>query len=137
MLKADGKYIDTLPVQQLLSQEEARVDRITIEVDRYYGTHDLADFLFVMRGILPSGGETEAVLEKETDEDVIRLCWEVGPGFTQEAGTLVLDLFAYRYEEAADPDEDPPDYLLRYQLPPVQVRAVPVCSSYEGAGDAV
>ena len=125
MLKADGKYIDTLPVQQLFSQEEARADTVTIEVDRFYGTHDLAEFLFVMRGITPSGGETEAVLAKETDEDVIRLHWEVGPTFTQEAGTLALDLFAYRYEEEADPEEDPPDYLLRYQLPPVQVRALP------------
>lgn len=125
MLKADGKFIDTLPVQQLFSQEEARADTITIEVDRFYGTHDLADFLFVMRGITPSGGETEAVLEKETGEDVIRLHWEVGPKFTQEPGSLALDLFAYRYEEEADPKEDPPDYLLRYQLPPVQVRALP------------
>ena len=125
MLKADGKFIDTMPVQQLFSQEEARADTIVIEVDRYYGAHDLAEFLFIMRGITPSGGETEAVLEKETDEETIRLSWEVGPGFTQEPGSLALDLFAYRYEEEADPEEDPPDYLLRYQLPPVQVRALP------------
>ena len=116
MLKANGKYIDTMPVQQLFSQEEARADTIAIEVDRYYGAHDLAEFLFIMRGITPSGGETEAVLTKEIGEEVIRLSWEVGPKFTEEAGTLALDLFAYRYEEEADPEEDPPDYLLRYQL---------------------
>ena len=125
MLKANGKYIDTMPVQQLFSQEEARADTIAIEVDRYYGAHDLAEFLFIMRGITPSGGETEAVLTKEIGEEVIRLSWEVGPKFTEEAGTLALDLFAYRYEEEADPEEDPPDYLLRYQLPPVQVRSLP------------
>lgn len=125
MLKAKGKFIDTLPVQQLLSREEARVDTISIEVDRFYGTHDLADFLFVMRGITESGGETEAVLTKTVGEDTITLQWEVGPRFTQEAGRLALDLFCYRYEEEADPEEDPPDYLLRYQLPPVQVRELP------------
>ena len=125
MLKANGKYIDTLPVQQLFSQEEARADTIVIEVDRFYGAHDLAEFLFIMRGLTPSGGETEAVLTKDVCADVIRLQWEVGPKFTQEAGTLALDLFAYRYEEDADPEEDPPDHLLRYQLPPVQVRALP------------
>ena len=125
MLKANGKYIDTMPVQQLFSQEEARADTIVIEVDRYYGAHDLAEFLFIMRGITPSGGETEAALAKDVREDVIRLSWEVGPKFTEEAGALALDLFAYRYEEEADPEEDPPDYLLRYQLPPVQVRSLP------------
>ncbi len=125
MLKANGKYIDTLPVQQLFSQEESRVDTVTIEVDRFYGTHDLADFLFMMRGITESGGETEAFLAKTVGEKTIQLAWEVGAGFTKESGTLALDLFAYRYEEAADPSESAPDYLLRYQLPSVQVRELP------------
>lgn len=125
MLKANGKFIDTLPLQQLLSQEESRVDTVAIEVDRYYGTHDLADFLFVMRGVTPSGGETEAALTKTVGDDTITLSWEIGPKFTQEPGRLALDLFAYRYEEEADPEEDPPDYLLRYQLPAVQVRPLP------------
>lgn len=126
MLKAIGKFIDTMPIQQLLSQEEARADSVTIEVDRFYGTHDLKDFIFMMRGISESGGEAEAFLIKEIRERTIRLTWEIGPAFTKEAGTLALDLFAYRYaEEDADPLTDPPDHLLRYQLPSVQVRGLP------------
>lgn len=125
MLKANGKYIDTLPVQQMFSQEENRADTITIEVDRFYGTHDLADFLFVMRGITESGGETEVFLGKTVGEKTIQLTWEVSAGFTKESGTLALDMFAYRYEEEADVTESAPDYLLRYQLPPVQVRELP------------
>lgn len=122
MLKANGKYIDTLPVQQLLSQEENRADTVTIEVDRFHDTHDLSDFLFVMRGITESGGETETVLTKSVGEKTIQLTWEISAGFTQEAGTLSLDLFAYRYDTE---DEAVPDYLLRYQLPPIQVRELP------------
>lgn len=125
MLKAIGKYIDTMPVQKLLSQEEARADSVIIEVDRFHGDHDLADFLFIMRGITESGGEAETTLSKFVNDNTIRLTWEIGPAFTKEAGELALDLFAYRYEEMADSTVDAPDYLLRYQLPAIQVRGLP------------
>lgn len=125
MLKAIGKNIDTMPIQRLLSQEEARTDTVTIEVDRFHGTHDLSEFSFMMRGITESGGEAEAFLHKTVEKNVIRLEWEIGPAFTKEAGTLSLDLLAYRYAEEAEPGEDAPDYLLRYQLPAIEIRALP------------
>lgn len=125
MLKAIGKYIDTAPIRQILSQEEARMDVITIEVDRYYGEYDLTEFAFMMRGITESGGEAEAFLRKKFNDTLLRLEWEIGPAFTKEAGTLALDLIAYRYPVGADMATEEPDYLLRYQLPPIEVRALP------------
>ncbi len=126
MLKAVGKYIDTLPLARLFSQEEDSVDQIIIEVDRYYGTHDLSDFTFIMRGITESGGETETELEKEVLESVLHLTWNVNHLFTTEAGTLSLDLLAYAYQNGeAEQHQTTPDYLLRYQLPPVEVRGLP------------
>ena len=50
VLKAIGKYIDTLPIHDLLRQEEQLADDVTIEIDRFYGRHDLAEFRFFMRG---------------------------------------------------------------------------------------
>ena len=59
MLKAVGKFIDTLPLEKLLSQGEHFADTVTIQIDRYYGTHDMTKFVFIMRGITESGGETK------------------------------------------------------------------------------
>lgn len=125
MLKAVGKYIDTLPIGQLISQEEMGADTVLIEVDRFYNGRDLKDLTFLMRGVTTSGGETETLLEKEVQESVIRLRWTVGGDFTKEKGELQLDLVACSYAEGSDPETDAPDCILRYQLPPVQVRGLP------------
>lgn len=123
MLKAIGKYIDTMPLMRLFSQEERFADTVTIEVDRYHDGHDLAHFRFMMRGITESGGETETpLLIAVASEEVLQLKWEVAPEFTLEGGTLSLDLFAYQYEDGTDPETEPPDVLVRYQLPDVFVR---------------
>lgn len=126
ILKAIGKYIDTLPIADLLSQDEALTESIVFEVDRFYKEEDLSAYTFILRGITESGGETQTELQTEALDTVLRLRWQVGALFTTEAGTLSLDLFACRYaDEAADKSEVPPDYILRYQLPPVTVRGLP------------
>ncbi len=125
MLKAVGKYIDTLPIGQLISQEEMGADTVLIEVDRFYNGRDLKDLTFLMRGVTASGGETETLLEKEVQDQVIRLRWTVGGDFTKEKGELQLDLVACSYAEGSDPETDAPDCILRYQMPPVQVRGLP------------
>ncbi len=126
MLKAMGKFIDTLPLRNLFSQEERYADTVQIEVDRYYNDYDLAHFRFMMRGVTESGGETEALVRIAlATGTTLTLEWDVAPEFTAEAGALSLDLYAYKYEDGTDPQTDPPDYLVRYQLPPVIVRGLP------------
>ncbi len=125
VLKAIGKFIDTLPIADLLSQEEVLADTVVFEVDRWYNGMDLAEFTFHMRGVTESGGETLAELAKEVDTEVIRLHWNVGLDFTTEAGNLALDLFACDAVEA----EDPPSHVIRYQLPYVRVRGLPESES--------
>lgn len=118
MLKAIGKYIDTLPLARLISREENGADSVIIEVDRYYGVHDLSEFTFVMRGVTESGAETqtELVSNLTKDEENLHLVWKIGSLFTAEAGTLFLDLVAYHHE---------PEVILRYQLPSVEIRDIP------------
>lgn len=126
MLKAIGKYIDTLPLMRLFSQEERYADTVTIEVDRYHDGYDLSHFRFMMRGITESGGETESILLiKVAEENVLRIEWNVSPEFTAEGGMLSLDMFAYRYDDGTDATTEPPDVLVRYQLPPILVRPLP------------
>ncbi|MBR1459944.1 MAG: hypothetical protein IJ595_11265 [Oscillospiraceae bacterium] len=125
MLRAIGKTIDTLPLAALFSQEEKYADTVQIQVDRFYDAHDLSEFIFLLRGVTDSGGETECILDKTVGEDTVTLTWRVGQEFTTEPGTLRLDLAAMRYAEGADPSEDPPEAVLRYQMPPVQVRPLP------------
>ncbi len=129
VLKAIGKWIDTLPIRDLLSQEEAMADAVTFEIDRFHDGKDLAEFAFWMRGVTESGGETESPLAMEMLETVIRLHWLVNGHFTVEAGTLSLDLYGCRYAENADPAEDPPDSIIRFQLPAIYVRGLPESDS--------
>ena len=125
ILKAIGKCIDTLPIADLLSQEEVLADTVVFEVDRFHDGLDLAEFSFCLRGVTQSGGEVMVELPTEIQEQTIRLFWAVGQGFTAEAGTLSLDLFASVFEKNADPTQDTPTHVIRYQLAPVQVRPLP------------
>lgn len=126
MLKAIGKFIDTLPLKNLLSLEENHADTVIIEVDRVHDTLDLSEFTFIMRGITPSGLESQTELHKELSQDgnSLLLTWHISSLFTTEPGTLFLDLFAYKYNSITGV-QNPPDYLLRYQLPPVEIRNIP------------
>lgn len=129
VLKAIGKWIDTLPIRDLLSQEEAMADAVTFEIDRFHDGEDLAEFAFWMRGVTESGGETESPLTMEVLENIIRLQWLVNGIFTVEAGTLALDLYGCRYAEEDNPAEDPPDCIIRFQLPAIHVRGLPESES--------
>lgn len=126
MLKAIGKYIDTLPLTNLLSFGEKKADTVPIEVDRFYDALDLSEFTFMMRGVTESGAETQTELQKmvSSDGNYIQLTWHIGSLFTAEPGRLFLDLYAYHYE-ADTPGSDPPDEVIRYQLPPVEIREIP------------
>ena len=125
VLKAIGKYIDTLPINDLLSQEEVLVDSVVFEVGRFYNGYDLAEFTFFMRGVTESRGETQTELTMEVQDEVLRLCWKIGGSFTAEAGRLSLDLYGCLYAADAEPSVEAPEAVIRYQLPPVQVRALP------------
>ncbi len=121
ILKAIGKFIDTLPINDLLSQEEHKADLVTFEVKRFYQEQDLAAFSFFLRGVTESGGETQTALYVQTAEDFLHLHWLVSEDFTAEAGTLSLDLYGCRFAK----DTDTPECIIRFQLPPVQVRGLP------------
>lgn len=125
VLKAIGKYIDTLPINDLLSQEEVLADSVVFEVGRFYNGYDLAEFTFFMRGVTESRGETQTELTMEVQEEVLRLCWKISGSFTAEAGRLSLDLYGCLYAAGAEPSVEAPEAVIRYQLPPVQVRALP------------
>ena len=142
VLKGYGKFIDTTPLRNRLTQGESLVDVAFFYLDRYCHYRDLLHFLFVMRGILPSGKQVEAVLAVDDYDSGIIACWKIGKEFTEEAGELLLDLCAYAYKNDAKNTEflagetwgaplqrdlaaDPPDYVLHYQLPAITVRAIP------------
>lgn len=129
VLKAIGKFIDTLPIKELFSQEEHLADTVTFEVDRFHNGQDLAEFAFFIRGVTESGGETQTALDQETDAETLRLHWHVNDKFTAEAGTLALDLYGCCYAQDADPLTDPPACIIRYQLPAVQVHGLPESGS--------
>ncbi|MDE6088983.1 MAG: hypothetical protein K2G25_11460 [Oscillospiraceae bacterium] len=142
VLKGYGKFIDTTPLRNRLTQGESLVDVVFFYLDRYCHYQDLLNFLFVIRGILPSGKQVEAVLAVDNYVSGIVACWKIKKEFTEEAGELLLDLCAYAYQNKEkntkflasekwgaslqrDLVADPPDYVLHYQLPAITIRAIP------------
>lgn len=141
-LPAQGKFIDTTPLRNLLTQGESLMDFVIFDLDRYYHYRDLSEFLFVIHGILPSGKQVATVLTAEMYQDELVVPWKVGREFTEEAGELRLTLCAYAYENSQkqaefiagkhwntplewDFSDNPADYVLHYQLPAVTVREMP------------
>lgn len=125
LLKANGKFIDTLPLKGLIAQQECNADFVTIELDRYYRSLDLSKFQFVMRSVTESGAETQVILERTELSSVIHLLWRIDRSFTAESGKLLLELIGYRYlNTEVDYTQTLPDYVLRYQLPPIEVRGL-------------
>ena len=119
MLKAIGKFIDTLPISGLFTQGEHNADTILFEVDRYYNGEDLLEYAFELRGIDAEGNTAVAYLTNRPAGDaLLHLTWKVERAFTAAAGWLRLDLCAVTYEA----DQTEPEVKLRYQLPPIYVR---------------
>lgn len=132
MLIAEGKYIDTLPLRNQLSQGDSGMDFTEILVDRNLDDTDLENFIFVMRGVTESGREVRKILSSNVRVPFIRLAWNIEREFTAEPGALQLDLYAYCYDdeeknknpENHDIDTDPPEYLVHYHMQPVMIREV-------------
>jgi len=123
MLQSNGKYIDTTEIRRLFSQEEKACNDIVFRVDKTYDNRDLTNCTFIMHGIFESGKEATATLTSAVagdESEYLDLTWTIDGTFTSESGRLFLDLVAY-----SDSDIETASMILRYQLPPIEIRKIP------------
>lgn len=119
IIQADGKYLNTAPLDGLITQGEENTQTVQLRVDRFYEGVDLSVCSFVMRGVNAAGEQTEQVLTKATGDAQLTLSWQITAAFTARAGRLALELRAV-HEAAEDTDED---LVLVYTMAPIRIRA--------------
>lgn len=111
-IHAQGKNIPTYSFSHLFVQGENCADTLTFVVDAVYGGNDLSMCDFYIVGISDERWEMMQTLIPEISGDKIRLTWKVGEIFTQNSGSLALELRASYNDEL----------VLKYEMEPVHVR---------------
>ena len=109
---AQGKNIPTYSFAHLFVQGENCADTIVFAVDRSYGGNDLSVCDFCIVGISDDRWEVIQILIPEICGDKIKLTWKVSRIFTQNSGSLALELRASHNDEL----------VLKYEMEPVNVR---------------
>ncbi|MBQ7026880.1 MAG: hypothetical protein IJN14_00585 [Ruminococcus sp.] len=109
---AQGKNIPTYSFSRLFVQGENCADTLTFVVDSVYGGNNLSDCDFCIVGVSDDRWEVMQTLIPEICGDKIKLAWKVSKIFTQNSGTLALELRASRNDEL----------VLKYEMEPVYVR---------------
>ncbi len=91
-LRANGKYIETTPIERIFTQGEAYADKLIFIVDAVNNGVDVSGCTFVMRTVAIDGSMTETVLEKSVQDELIILTWHVPDTVTAVAGMLQLEI---------------------------------------------
>lgn len=115
-----NKEIVVTPIQRLIVSGDA-IDKIRFTVNRYWGGHDLATALFVMKFKLPSGtisGADLSIEDYDSDATSLVVVWNPRGLATSESGRLNIQLQATLVEGVG---EDAETYFWQSQISPINV----------------
>lgn len=121
-----GKFIDTASIGNVLVQGEKNADNVVFELSRYYDGYDISELVFIISGVNSKSQLAETVLSKEVLSDKIILNWCIGAEFTAESGIMKLELRGV----AASEDESTSDTIIKFSMPPVNIRKSEYCENY-------
>lgn len=96
VLKAVGKYIETLGISTLLTHGEKNADIIYFQLDKIYDTIDLSSCEFVLRVQNSKDIKIDITLEKYLTDEYIMLKFIVDETITAVNGELKLELRALK-----------------------------------------
>lgn len=96
VLKAVGKYIETLGISTLLTHGEKNADIIYFQLDKIYDTIDLSSCEFVLRVQNSKDIKIDITLEKHLTDNHIMLKFIADETITAVNGKLKLELRAVR-----------------------------------------
>lgn len=113
ILKAKGKFIDTSPIECLLTQGEKYSDKIHFVLPIINNDVDISGCIFALRTVASEGSMTETILTAEQRDDDLILTWDVPETVTAVPGMLQMELVGSRGT----------DIIIKYKMPAVYVKA--------------
>lgn len=109
-----GKNIPTYSFGNLFIQGEKFADTIIFALERFYNNSDIAGYNFMVVGLTEDGYEiNQVIIPESTDENFIRLKWNVSGDFTAQSGKLRLELRAC---------EENGNVIIKYDMPAINVK---------------
>lgn len=102
VLKVLGKRLMTQPLNNRLCQGESLVEQVIVRLPRTYGSLNLEEFVFIMKGSFAAEnvGAQQILAKRPTTEnlDEFELDWLVDANFTAKSGRLALELVGVNSE---------------------------------------
>ncbi|MDE6019852.1 MAG: leucine-rich repeat protein [Ruminococcus sp.] len=112
VLTAQGKFIDTSPIESLFTQGEKYSDRIYFVLPPVNNDVDVSGCTFVMRTVASDSSMTETMLDVQYESEQILLTWNIPETVTAVAGMLQLELVGSRGS----------DVIIKYKMPAIFVK---------------
>lgn len=112
ILKATDKFIDTSPIERLLTEGEKYSDVINFVLPKVNNGIDISDCIFVMRTVAATGEMTEGLLTSYTEDSNIIAQWYPSEAVTAVPGMLSLELIGSKGSER----------IIKYKMPAIYVK---------------
>lgn len=111
-LTAKGKFIDTKPMERLLTQGEKYADKIHFVLPAINNDVNIVNCSFVIRTVASDGSMTETGLTAQRSIEQVLLTWDVPESVTAVAGMLQMELVGIKDS----------DIIIKYKMPAVFIK---------------
>ena len=112
ILKATDKFIDTSPIERLLTEGEKYSDVINFVLPKVNNGIDISDCIFTMRTVAATGEMTEGLLTSYIEDSNIIAAWYPSEAVTAIPGMLNLELIGSKGSER----------IIKYKMPAIYVK---------------
>ena len=112
ILTAQGKFIDTKPMERLLTQGEKYADKIHFVLPAINNDVNIVNCSFVIRTVASDGSMTETGLTAQRNIEQVLLTWDVPESVTAVAGMLQMELVGIKDS----------DIIIKYKMPAIFIK---------------
>ena len=112
ILTAKGKFIDTKPMERLLTQGEKYADKIHFVLPAINNDVNIVNCSFVIRTVASDGSMTETGLTAQRNIEQVLLTWDVPESVTAVAGMLQMELVGIKDS----------DIIIKYKMPAIFIK---------------
>lgn len=112
ILTAKGKFIDTKPMERLLTQGEKYADKIHFVLPAINNDVNIVNCSFVIRTVASDGSMTETRLTAQRNIEQVLLTWDVPESVTAVAGMLQMELVGIKDS----------DIIIKYKMPAIFIK---------------
>jgi len=112
ILTAKGKFIDTKPMERLLTQGEKYADKIHFVLPAINNDVNIVNCSFVIRTVASDGSMTETGLTAQRSIEQVLLTWDVPESVTAVAGMLQMELVGIKDS----------DIIIKYKMPAIFIK---------------